>query len=211
MKKVTLLLFFVLLINSVQAQEIYFLTGKNYTNYRVHYNGTETVNGLPKKGSGDSYEIGTAFPIKVQRLPFDNNLNYTLGLTLNQYNAVAGDATRNYEWATDYIGISNALVFSFVKTDHLDLAIKGGFTTSTIIDGSQKINNSRLKLTNQKDFNGIIFSQSLGLQAKCNLSEYGYLSLGYNYSRSINLTNETNKKLSFLTNQVVFGISFELY
>lgn len=211
MKKVTLLLFFVLSMNVIQAQEIYFLTGKNYTTYRVRYNGSETVNSLPKKGSGDSYEIGVAFPIKVQRLAFDNNLNYTVGLSLNQFNAAAGDATRNYEWATNYIGISNALFFSFVKSDHLDLAIKGGFSASTILDGTQKINNSRLDLTNQKDFNGIIISPLVGLQAKCNLTEYGYMSVGYNYSRSLSVTNDTNKKLSFVTNQVVFGISFELY
>jgi hypothetical protein len=102
-------------------------------------------------------------------------------------------------------------VYSFIKSNHLDLAVKGGFNVSTIVSGSQKINNSRLELTNQKDFNGIVISPLLGIQAKCNLSEYGYLSLGYNYSRSINLTNNTDKKLSFLTNQVVFGISFELY
>lgn len=211
MKKLTYITAILLLMNTAYSQQIYFLTGKNYTNYKIHYNGSETVNSLDKKGSGDSYEIGVAFPIKVQRLAFDNNLNYTVGLTLNQYNALAGDPTRNYEWATDYIGISNALVFSIVKTNRLDLAIKGGFTASTLLDGSQKINNSRLSLANQKDFNGIIVSPFVGVQARCNLTEYGYLSLGYNHSRSISLTNNTDKKLSFLTHQVVFGVAFELY
>ncbi|MEN9875058.1 MAG: hypothetical protein RLZZ529_55 [Bacteroidota bacterium] len=211
MRKIILLLLFLFLVNMGFSQEIYFLTGKNYTNYKIRYNGSETVNRLEKKGEGDSYEIGLAIPIKVQRLAFDNNLNYTVGLTLNQYNADAGDQANNYEWKSEYVGFQNALVYSFVKSDHLDLAVKGGFNAATIISGSQKINNSRLELTNQKDFNGIVFSPLLGIQAKCNLSEYGYLSLGYNYSRSINLTNDTAKKLSFLTNQVVFGISFELY
>jgi hypothetical protein len=211
MRKLTLLLLFLFLVNMGYSQEIYFLTGKNYTNYKIRYNGSETVNGLEKKGEGDSYEIGLALPIKVQRLAFDNNLNYTIGLTLNQYNAEAGDQANNYEWKSEYVGLQNALVYSFIKSNHLDLAVKGGFNVSTIVSGSQKINNSRLELTNQKDFNGIVISPLLGIQAKCNLSEYGYLSLGYNYSRSINLTNNTDKKLSFLTNQVVFGISFELY
>ena len=211
MRKIILLLLFLFLVNMGYSQEIYFLTGKNYTNYKIRYNGSETVNRLEKKGEGDSYEIGLAIPIKVQRLAFDNNLNYTVGLTLNQYNADAGDQANNYEWKSEYVGFQNTLLDSFVKSDHLDLAVKGGFNAATIISGSQKINNSRLELTNQKDFNGIVFSPLLGIQAKCNLSEYGYLSLGYNYSRSINLTNDTAKKLSFLTNQVVFGISFELY
>jgi hypothetical protein len=93
----------------------------------------------------------------------------------------------------------------------LDLAVKAGFNAATMLHGSQQINNSRQDLKSQKDFNGIIASPVFGLQAKCNLSEYSYLSLGYNYSKSFSLTNNTDKKLSFLTNQILFGISFELY
>ena len=211
MKKLTQLIVVLFLVNTAYSQQIYFLTGKNYTNYKIRYNGSETVNGLEKKGEGDSYEIGFAIPIKVQRLAFDNNLNYTVGLTLNQYNAESGDIANNYTWKTEYIGVQNALVYSFVKSNHLDVAVKGGVNVATMLHGNQTINNSRFNLNNQKDFKGVVVSPLLGLQAKCNLSEYGYLSLGYNYSRSINLTNDTNKKVSFLTNQIVFGISFELY
>jgi hypothetical protein len=211
MKKITLLLLFLFLVNTAYSQQIYFLTGKNYTKYKIRYNGSETVNGLEKKGEGDSYEIGFAIPIKVQRLAFDNNLNYTVGLTLNQYNAESGDIANNNTWKTEYIGVQNALVYSFVKSNHLDVAVKGGVNVATMLHGNQTINNSRFNLNNQKDFNGVVVSPLLGLQAKCNLSEYGYLSLGYNYSKSFNLTNDTNKKVSFLTNQIIFGISFELY
>jgi hypothetical protein len=102
-------------------------------------------------------------------------------------------------------------MYSFIKSNHLDVAVKTGVNVATLLHGNQTINNARFHLNNQKDFNGVVVSPLLGLQAKCNLSEYGYLSLGYNYSRSINLTNNSDKKLSFLTNQIVFGISFELY
>lgn len=211
MKKLIFTLLFTLSVSGVYSQEIYFLTGKNYTTYQLSYQGTETVNQLDKKGSGNSYEIGVALPIKVQRLAFDNNLDYIVGLNLNQFNASAGNQNNHYSWETDYIGITNALKFSFVQTDHVDISVKGGFTTATLISGSQKINNSKFELHNQKDFNGIIVSPLLGLQAKCNLSEYGYLSFGYNYSRSFSLTNTTEKKVSFLNHQILFGISFELY
>ncbi len=211
MKKLIFTLLFTLTIIRAYSQEIYFLTGKNYTTYQLRYNGPETANHLDKKGSGNSYEIGMAIPIKVQRLAFDNNLDYIVGLNLNQFNASAGNQMNYYSWDTEYIGITNAIKFSFVQTDHVDISVKGGFTTSTLLSGDQKINNSKFDLHNQKDFNGIIVSPLLGLQAKCNLSEYGYLSLGYNYSRSFSLTNTTEKKLSFLNHQILFGISFELY
>ena len=80
-----------------------------------------------------------------------------------------------------------------------------------MIYGTQLINNSRYDLKNHDDFSGLIVISSLGIQAKCNLSEYGYLSLGYSFSKSFNMTNDTNKKLFFLINQIVFGISFERY
>ena len=211
MKKILITVLFTLTMLQGYTQEIYFLTGKNHTNYKIRYTGSELINNLEKKGDGDSYEIGLALPIKVQRLAFDNNLNYTIGLTLNQYNAVAGDLANNYIWKTEYIGIQNALIYSFVRSNHIDLALKGGINLSTMLYGNQTINNSRFNLNNQRDCNGLVLTPVLGIRAKCNLSEYGYLSLGYNYSKSTNLTNDTNKKLSFLTHQILFGISFELY
>lgn len=211
MKKITLLFFISFLFNSVCAQEIYFLTGKNYTSYQLKYEGSSNVNPLEKRGNGDSYEIGFAIPIKVQRLNFDNNFNYTIGLTLNQHNANAGDGINNFVWDTDYVGLKNSLVFSFIKTNKLDLAVRAGVNAATLLQGSQTINNSRFDLKDQKDFNGFVLFPAAGLQAKCNLSEYGYLSLSYNYSKSFSLTNKTDKKLTMTTNQILFGISFELY
>ena len=66
MRKIILLLLFLFLVNMGYSQEIYFLTGKNYTNYKIRYNGSETVNSLEKKGEGDSYEIGLAIPMQYQ-------------------------------------------------------------------------------------------------------------------------------------------------
>lgn len=211
MKKIISLTTLLFALNISYSQEIYFITGKNYTTYKLKYSGLETINPLEKKGEGDSYEMGLAFPIKVQRLPFDNNLNYNVGFTLNQYNAEAGDLASNYSWKTEYIGIQNTLVYSFIKSNHLDLAVRGGFNLSTLLNGNQVVNNSRFSLDQQEDFKGIVLSPLLGVRAKCNLSEYGYLCLGYSYSKSINLTNHSEKELSYLTHQILFGISFELY
>lgn len=211
MKKINLLLLLFISIGTVvNAQDVYFFTGKNYTTYDLKNQG-ESVNNFTKKGEGSSYEIGFSLPISVTRLVFDNPLNYSVGLTLNQYNAEAGNATNSYDWKTEYIGIQNSINYSVIKSNHVDLAIKGGLNFSTMISGNQKINNSKYNLFEYKEFTGVVFTPSLGLRAKCNLSEYGYLSLGYNYSSSFNLSNETQKKLTFRTHQVLFGIHFELY
>ena len=210
MKKLQLLFLFLFAVGTTQAQEIYLFTGKNYTTFKLRNEG-ESTNSFDKSGSGSSYEIGVSLPIPVSRLAFDNPLNYNVGLTLNQYNAEAGNIANSYEWKTEYVGIKNSIVYSFIKSNHLDLAVKGGFNFCTMLSGNQKINNSYYDLKSQKDFSGVVFTPSLGLQAKCNLSEYGYLSLGYNYSESTNLSNSSSKKLTLKTHQVLFGIHFEIY
>lgn len=210
MKKTNLLFLILFLVGTTQAQEIYLFTGKNYTTFNLRNDG-ESANPFDKKGSGSSYEIGVSIPIPITRLAFDNPLNYNLGLTLNQYNAEAGTMSNLYEWKTEYVGIQNLIVYSFIKSNHFDLAVKGGFNFGTMLSGNQKINNSYYDLKSQKDFSGVVFTPSLGVQAKCNLSEYGYLSLGYNYLASTNLSNNTPKKLTLKTHQILFGIHFQIY
>jgi hypothetical protein len=186
------------------------MTGKNFCTYDLKNEGV-SVNPFTKKGEGSSYEIGFSLPIMLTRLPFDNYLNYYVGLTLNQYNAIGGNISNLYEWRTEYVGLQNTIGYSFVKSDHFDMSVRGGVNFGTMLYGDQIINNSKYDLKDQKEFIGIVFTPSLGLQAKCNLSEYGYLSLGYNYSGSYNLSNSTPKKLTFKNHQIVFGVSFELY
>ncbi len=209
-KNHVLLVIFIVFATPFYAQTVYFFTGKNYTTFDLRYEG-ESANSSLKKGEGDAYEIGLSLPVPVTRLPFDNPLNYYVGLTLNQYNAEAGDETKSYSWKTDYLGVQNSIVYSFIKSDHLDLAVKGGLNFSSLLSGNQKINNATYDLKKYDEFTGIVFTPSIGIQAKCNLSEFGYLSLGYNYSKSNNLSNETSKKLAFKTHQILFGVHFELY
>lgn len=211
MKKKYLVLFLFVCCNTgIYAQTIYLLTGKNNTTFDLEFQGI-SANSFVKKGEGNSYEIGFSFPISITRLEFDNPLHYSLGLTLNQFNAEVGNENNSYSWITEYIGIQNSIGYSIIKSNHLDLALKGSFNFETMLFGNQKINNSTYDLKDYDEFTGLVFRPALGIQAKCNLSEYGYLSLGYNYSKSFNLSNDTLKKLYLKTHQVLFGIHFELF
>ncbi len=208
MKKIYLLLLLSSFIGYSQA--IYILVGKNHANFDIKSNGNRITN-LTNKGIGDSYEIGVAIPIAITRLPFDNPLNYNVGLTLNQYNAESGNIANHYEWKTEFIGVQNTITYSFIKTNHLDLAAKGSFNFGTLLSGSQIINNSYYDVSGHKEFKGVQFTPSLGLQAQCNLSEYAYLSLGYNYATSYNLSNKINEKVYIHNHQLLFGVHLELY
>jgi hypothetical protein len=65
-------------------------------------------------------------------------------------------------------------------------------------------------LSSQKEFSGLWVSPKLGLQAAYHLDNDFYLSIGYAYEKSLNLTNSSPEKLDFTTNQLQFGLHLKL-
>lgn len=201
MKKFLLLVLLGCAAHSINAQEIYFYSGKNLTNYRFKNNSSASHTVL-QSGSGDFYEIGYSMP-----LDFDN-FNYSIGLSLNEYNAVGNSAINTYTWNTDYLGVVNAVNYTFFNKYDFDVSVKGGIGLSTIIYGKQNTNGAYFDLLSQKEFSGIFIQPVFGFQTKYNISSNSYLSFGYNFSKSINLFNSSNEHLSFNNNQFQFGVHF---
>lgn len=199
MKKLLLLLFVILYSLGSYAQEVYFYTGRNFTNYN-YKNSSGALNPNFQAGSGSFYEMGYAFPLKFKKL------NYTLGLSYNQYNTIGGDSADTYTWNTEYVGINNGLFYSFFKNKSFDIAAKAGLGLATLVYGKQEINGTFYDLSSQKEFSGLLVEPSLGLKAKCIITKSIYFSLGYSYLKAFNVTNTTPEKLSFATNQFQFGI-----
>jgi hypothetical protein len=186
----------------LQSQEIYFKTGKNFTTYSFKDANNIASNNL-HNGSGSFYEVGyLGF--------FGSNLDYNLGVALNEFNANGGDLANNYNWNTSYLGLQSSISYAFVKIDDFELIVRAGLNVSTIIYGNQIVDTSFHSIVENDEFKGLLLSPSLGLTANYNVSERGCISLGYNYIKSINLSNSTEEKLSFNTNQIQFGIHFSL-
>ena len=200
MKKLILLFLGLYSIQSMYSQQIYLQTGKNFTqyDYKSDTNSTPSL----QAGSGDFYEIGYAMNLNNEKL------NYAIGFSLNEYNAIGGNQASSYSWNTQYMGIQNTFSLSFVKVNGFEGSVSGGLGIATLIYGKQNINGQYLDLSSQKEFSGLLLSPKLGLQANYNVDNDIYLSLGYAYSKSFNLTNNTPEKLSFNTNQIQFGVHF---
>jgi hypothetical protein len=194
-----------LLITSFQlfSQEAYFLAGNNFTKYIFKSSRGDSATPL-QSGSGSNYEMGYSTPLKVK------DTYYSLGLTLNDYNAVAGSPSESYKWDTKYIGIKNAVSYNYSVSKDFLLSIKGGLDLSTMIYGKQNTNGAVYDLMGQKEFSGIFISPFVGLQTRYKLNELGYLSLGYAYSKSLKPFDNSTEKLSFNTNQILFGIHFNI-
>jgi hypothetical protein len=203
MKKILLLIAIMFSLQNLYSQEIYFYSGKNYT----HYNYKDTA-GTSKPnlqtGSGNFYEIGYAMPLGNERI------SYAIGLSLNEYNAIGGNTVNSYIWNTQYLGAKNALSYSLFERSSFDVALSGGVTLATLIYGKQETNGTFIDLMAQKEFSGIVVQPFFGFQTRYNILNDGYLSFGYNFSKSFNVTNSTNEKLSFNNSQLQFGIHFNM-
>lgn len=200
MRKLLILMVFVFSFIEMYSQEIYLQTGKNFTNYD-YKSDTNTSPNL-QSGSGNYYEIGYIMSLN------NDKLKYAVGLGLNEYNAIGGNAINSYSWNTQYLGVQNTFSIAFVKASGFEASANAGLGINTLIYGKQNINGQYLDLSSQKEFSGLWLAPKLGLQASYNVDNDIFLSLGYGYSKSFNLTNSTAERLSFNNNQIQFGVHF---
>jgi len=204
MIKNTLLLFVALTVQQIHSQQIYLYAGKNFTTYD-YTNSLGQSNSNVKSDTGNYYEIGYEHD-------FNEKISYMVGLTWNQFNADGGNGFSIYSWKTNYLGIQNSISYSIIKTrDELELTVKAGLNTSTIIQGQQELNGVFYDLKNHEEFKGLVLQPLIGLNLEYVITDYFSLSLGYNLSKAFNISNSTNEKLSFNNNQIQFGLHFPLY
>lgn len=211
-KSYLLLIAFIMITNSY-SQEIYFLAGSNITKYKFKSSDATMITEL-QNGTGPNYEIGANYPLSN----YNENFSCSTGITLNEFNAIAGSYGSNYQWNTKYVGAQSALKYMFSISNDFQVGLKSGVNLSSIFYGKQNINGVIYDLTKQKEFSGILFSYFTGIHAnyKFSVSSYnayylGYLSISYGFLNSINTSNNTDEKLSFNTQQIQFGIHFNIY
>jgi hypothetical protein len=203
-------LLFTLLIATCQifSQEVYLNSGKNFTAYR-YKTPLGQSNSTLQSGTGSFYEIGLTKPIMYK------NLFYSFGLSLNEYNAIGGNSANSYRWDTRYLGIQGGLSYSFFphnlkSKDNLDFLIGIRLNTSTIIYGKQEVDGVYYDLINQREFSGILLEPAIGFKLKYHIPSFGALSIGYSFGKSFNISNTTEEKLSFNTNQIGLGFHFTI-
>lgn len=201
MKKLFLVtLFFTTCLLS--AQGVFFKMGKNFTSFS-YKNTTPFTEKIKINGTGSSYELGYAMPLKYK------DFSYLGSVTLNDYNATGESDLNNLEWKTTYIGVQNVVDYRFYDSFYFFISAQAGLNVSTMLYGKQQLNNATYNLTKNKDFSGLILQPVLGLNAKYYISKSGYLSLGCNFTKSMSL-NPTPEKVSFNTFQILFGGYFDL-
>jgi hypothetical protein len=203
MKKYVFFILLVLVSVQGSAQDLFFKVGINQTTYDFRDKNGDKLSRLNSE-LGQSYTAGLGIPL------FDYWAKYEIGLTLDAYNGSGGDLTKFYTWNTNYGGVQNTVTF-FPIDEEITLGISANLGVSTILNGTQILNNSRYSLTDDPEFNGARLHPGFGVSLAYNILENGYLSFQYDYSRSISLRDKTAENLNFITNRILFGIHFQIY
>lgn len=203
MRKFYLLLIVLAALNKSYSQEVYFLTGTNFTNYNFSSQGEPMVTQI-QSGAGSFYEVGYDFSLN------SDALSYSAAVTLNEYNAIAGSPASSYSWQTKYAGGQMSLNYLRKATNRFKYGFRAGFNLSKIVYGKQNLDGIVYDLLDQKEFSGLCFSFFGGVSANYKLNDSGYLSIGYGYSNGLNTSNSTQEKVTFKNQQIQFGIHFNI-
>jgi hypothetical protein len=190
----------------LQAQELFFSNGKNFTKYD-YKNSLGNTNSNLRSGEGSFYQLGLDFKLNKAT----DKLSYAVSVVYNQFNAEGGTSTANYSWKTNYLGIQNALNYTlFQNSKSFKVKTKLGVATSTIIKGEQYINNVVFDITNNEEFKGITIQPNVGVDFQYAINQNIRISAGYEFSKAFNVSNSSSEELSFTNNQIHFGLHFPL-
>ena len=209
------LCFFLLLIFisiNIRAQEIYFSSGINTTNFDYKSSNGTDENLNFRSGTGNYFEVGYIHGL------INYKLLYAIGFTYNEYNSKASNYATNYSWKTKYVGITNKISFNLSKEysecsnygSGLRTFFSVGFNTSRLTSGEQYINNYYYNLVGNKDFLGIIIESFAGINSQYNISRNLKLTMGYNFSKSFALLNDSDEKISFNNHQFQLGFQISI-
>tara|TARA_B110000046_G_scaffold183780_1_gene220662 strand:- start:424 stop:1068 length:645 start_codon:yes stop_codon:yes gene_type:complete len=211
-KNLYFFLFLIFVSTNIRAQEIYFSSGINTTNFDYQSsNGTdENLNFI--SGTGNYFEVGYVHGL------INYKLLYAIGFTYNEYNSKASNDATNYSWKTKYLGITNKISYNLSKEyiecsnygSGLRTFISVGFNTSRLTSGEQYINNYYYNLVGTEDFSGIIIQPFAGINSQYNISRNFKITMGYNFSKSFALLNDSDEKISFNNHQFQLGFQISI-
>ena len=203
MKKQLLILIAFFSISNLYAQDIFIGTAKNFTSYDFTVNNIiETASPDYRSGSGSFYEIG------YSPNDSDKNLSYLVSLTYNEFNAAASKDLSSYSWNTCYLGLQNAIEYSFFESKSgIKLSINAGLNTAHIIKGEQFINTAFYDITDDKEFTGLLLQGIIGLSTKYDISNDANITLGCNLSKA---KPSGSTQLTMNTLQFKLGLHYHL-
>lgn len=196
MKRITLLLLFVVCSASAQTWNLSF--GANTTNY-VFTNSQGVNPTFLKPSAGLNMTVGYEKAIS-------RRFQYDLGLAYSQYNAVGDVQNIPFSYQTDFMGLSGGIGPKLEFRNDFTLMLKARGAVQKMINGNQFLQNHYVDLSEDDQFKGLRYfvGFSLELEKKVNSNLYVYTQ--YQHLDTIQFGTST---LNFVPSTVSFGIKIQ--
>tara|TARA_R110002051_G_C8744775_1_gene499558 strand:+ start:2083 stop:2772 length:690 start_codon:yes stop_codon:yes gene_type:complete len=203
--KYSILALLVFTVFRVSSQELVLSGGINSTTY-AYKDALGKDNDNLRESTGNFYELDYTAPINKQ-----GKWYYSLGLSLNEYNAKGGNLARLYTWHTRYLGLQSGLSYSVLSLESgFKTAFSVGMQANTIVNGEQVMNGTVYDLTGEEEFRGVFLKPNVGATLSYPVSDNLTLGLGYNYGESNKLNNTSAEVLNFKNHQVLLRLGIAL-
>lgn len=186
-------IFFVFALNSIviSAQNVFFETGMNFTNY---------VYSDSKGATNDNIDPGTGVYIRAGLGYLAYRSSFSYGISLNQFNATGGNNFDLYDWKVTHMGAFTQWYryFNDDETFGFNLALE----LSTMLNGKQTLGEQSFNLFDYDEFTGVWVNPRFGLGYQVISTRTTFLEVGYSFQLGFNISGGGSEKLSFYTHQL---------
>ncbi|MBI9042682.1 outer membrane beta-barrel protein [Lutibacter sp.] len=209
MKKITLLFFLFLGINSF-GQQLYVEAGKTLSSF--DYKNSDG-NGLDNLHATSQSFMTMGYRNTI----FTKKLYGSFGASYAGYGAVGSDdAVGNFfEWNVNYVEFNVGLDYEVFTANKFKFYVKGTGSIEFLMQGYQTLNNMVIDLKNNDDFDKTLFDFRGGLGASYKISADLSLYTQFMYGKSLKLKDGTSntddqEELRIISKNVSFGLLINL-
>jgi len=209
MKKITLLFFLVIGINSF-SQQLYVEAGKTMSSFE--YKNSEG-NGLDNLNATSQSFMTMGYRNQI----FIKNLYGSLGTSYAGYGAIGSDDTLGnfFEWNVNYLEFNVGLDYELFKANKFQFYLKGTASIEFMLQGTQTLNNMVINLKNNDDFDKTLFDFRAGFGVAHPISDQLSFYVQFMYGRSLKLKDGTAntddlEELKLVSKNLSFGLLINL-
>jgi len=209
MKKITLLFFLILGINSF-SQQLYVEAGKTMSSFE--YKNSEG-NGLDNLHATSQSFMTMGYRNQI----FTKNLYGSLGTSYAGYGAIGSDDTVGnfFEWNVNYLEFNVGLDYELFKANKFQFYLKGTASIEFMLQGTQTLNNMVIDLKNNDDFDKTLFDFRGGFGLSHPISDQLSFYVQFMYGRSLKLKEGTAntddlEELKLVSKNLSFGLLINL-
>lgn len=220
-------LIFILSSRNVFAQQVKLSQGIAITNFDYVNNDGQLIDGL-KSGSGLSFQVSfhkssivDSTKYLINQKPFDIFLaqhrrvahllswvNYDLGISFIQMNAV-GDIQQNvFSYQTDFLGVQGKLGIRIPLPFKTSVNLQGIASVNKIVHGNQFLINRYIDLSLDPQFSGVKLMLGFGAEVEKRFSDKLAGFVSYQYQQTFLPTTMGESTLNFKPNTGSVGIRF---